>query len=88
MTSLILGNIDFRKFKNRLPVGKRFRFIESKQPIRHNDGTEAYENRTNSSWHDCGAPPNLPKGEEFGYIFDQIRNAFKVADPILPLRGS
>jgi hypothetical protein len=31
------------KIKNRLPVEKRFRFIESKQPIRLNDGTEAYE---------------------------------------------
>jgi hypothetical protein len=36
--------------KNRLSVEKRFRFIESKQPIRLKDGTEAYENRTNSSW--------------------------------------
>jgi hypothetical protein len=28
----------------------RFRFIEGKQPIRLDDGTEAYENRTNNSW--------------------------------------
>jgi len=43
--------------------------MESKQPIRRG-GTEAYENRTNSSWHDYGAPPNLPKGEEFGNIVE------------------
>lgn len=36
--------------KTRLLVRKRVRFIESKQPIRPEDGTEAYENRTNSSW--------------------------------------
>jgi hypothetical protein len=44
------------KLKNRLPVEKRFRFIECKQPIRLDDGTEANENRTNSSWHDCNSP--------------------------------
>ena len=36
--------------KTRLLVRKRVRFIESKQPIRLDDGTEAYENCTNSSW--------------------------------------
>jgi len=36
--------------KTRLLVRKRVRFIESKQPIRLDNGTEAYENRTNSSW--------------------------------------
>jgi hypothetical protein len=50
---LILQNKTSRinlKIKTRLLVRKRVRFIESKQPTRLDDGTEAYENRTNSSW--------------------------------------
>jgi len=47
---LKIKSLGILEIKTRLLVRKRVRFIESKQPIRRYDGTEAYENRTNSSW--------------------------------------